>query len=355
MSVTDIKYASDGASSSGTGTETGATSFTYKANWLVTCDSVSDQSDIIWTYLRTHTQFGSAHLPWFGRTFKYASGRDTSSVCRDIDVQFIKHSDGKHTVEATYEPITGPSAEDPKTFGLDSEGKKTEDPLKWRPEIYVGWTTISIPVERAEFITTIPPGIVNPFLPPGRIGPVVNSAIVPFDPAPEEELAIKVVRITRNKRFYEGDLYDRFNGTVNRFTTELRPFGGHGFKQAVPALYGWMKFFGAELAEENGRLHWRETKEVWIHPRAWVRDFVDRGLARRRAFGDPDGAGGTISTDDLPDPGGIFHETLKDAADYPLTEPVLFDGNGQPIDPARGAVYLRYLTKTPENWGGILW
>ena len=356
MAITDIRYGSDGSSGNGKGTDSGSSSFSYRATWKVKCDSASDQSDIIWTYLRTHTQFNAVHLPWFGRTFKYASGRDTSSVCREIDVDYVRRSEGWHEVTASYESLTGPSADDPKTMSLGVDGKKTDDPLKWLPEISTGWTSMSIPIEQAEFVGTNPPGIPTPFLRPGRVSRVCNSAMTPFDPQPEEELAIKVIRITRNVNFYQGLLHDRVQGTVNRNVVAIAPINGNGFRHFVPAMHGWMKHFGADLAEENGKQFWRETKEVWIHPRAWVRDFLDHGLDELWVPGMVGHDGTEYSAGDFPANRPWDHKRIKDEAGYPIAFPVNFDGSGHALGPTNpGVVYLRWLTKTTDTWNGIQW
>lgn len=353
MAVTNIRLSKLGSSSESTGTDTGAVSLTYNANFIVTCDSSLDQGPIIHEYLRTHTTFGTTPLPWHGRTFNYGNGFDTSSVCRSVQVDYLENSAGLHSLRARYEPISGPGSDDPKTVGLDGSGKKTEDPLKFHQTIDVSWTPVSVPMEKALFLGFNPPGIVNPFLKPGTTGPVVNSAIVPFDPTLESTLYIKVIRLGRNVPQYLGTLYDTFNGSVNSALSVIsRPV--FGFQQSIPK-HGGKVLIGASLGEENGKFFWHQTAEVQIHPRTWVREVVDRGVTRRRAFGDPKDGGGTISTDDLEH--GVFHEPIKDAEDFPITEPILLNGNGQPLEPGKPAVFLKYLDDPLREWAplGIYW
>jgi hypothetical protein len=347
VSVTEVILTGSGLTGAATGTDAGDVSNTYRATFRAKCSDQLDTPDIVLDHFRADTS-----LPWIGRRYDLGNGFDSSVICTSVDPQHVANSGGWYEVACRFEDENKIGEFSGSTVGTTASGEASEDPLKWSVEIDVSWTQISEPTYRAKFFGFSPPGIRNRFLRPGFIGPEVNSAGVPYDPPTEHEIHIKVVRITQNFNRYDGFRYDRYQGTVNNNLQVIaRP--GFGFRQVVNPYAGKMAFYGASLGIENGEFFWRETKEVHIHPRSWIKEIPDRGMLRRRAIGDPDGAGGTLSTDDMPDEGGMFHEVLKDADGFPITEPVLFDGNGQPLEPGKPPVYLKWLDEVDDDWTGI--
>jgi hypothetical protein len=348
VSVTEASLQSTGLSGMATGTDASNVKNSYRATFQVKCSDQLDTPDIILDYFR-----GTTSLPWIGRRYDLGNGFDSTVICTAVDPQLVDKSGGIYNVTCRFEneEIAGGLSE-AGVSSPDASGKATDDPLKWHPEIEVGFTQISEPAYFARFHGFSPPGIVNKFLRPGLNRPIVNSAMIPYDPTIETEVHIKVVRITVNLDRPPWAMYDRFQGTLNNAAKVFaRP--DLGFTLNIRPFCGKMAGFGASFAIENGQPFWRETKEIHIHPRSWIRQILDRGMNPRADVGDSDGSGGTVSTDTIAAAGGARHRVLKDLDGFPITEPVLFNGDGQPLEVLSKPVYLLYTPEPDDDWAGI--
>ena len=349
MSVSIVDLHSQGASGTATGTDTGDVSASYRSAYRVTVDDPLDQPDLVLAHFR-----GNADLPWPGRAFKFGNGFDATVFCKTIDADFVEHSAGQFVVRCTFSS----QQNDEKQDGQTPDGKTSQDPTQWHDEIDVSYTQVSIPVERATFQGFLPDGINNTFLQKGKVGPIVNSALCVYDPTLEEEIDIKVLRITKYLKAYDGATFGKFQGAVNSDEVSIVK-SAYKFKESFGKYQGFMRANSAQFAITNGKPHYRQTIEVHIHPleNGWRRLVVDRGLDARRAAEDPDGKGGTISNSDVADAGAVYHEPIKDKEGYAITEPVLLDGNGQPLKVTSGMnpVYLIYSTKKEMAFAGIQW
>lgn len=343
MAVEWVKLSSAGASGKASGKDPRKVKASYRANFRVKCDDPADTPNVVLSYFR-----GNALLPWAGRVFKFGDGFDVSAICANLDADYIENSGGYYNVVSTYDPVEGDKEEE------EEEGE--EDPLKWKDEIDVSWTQITVPVESAifqGFISGKEGAITNPFMKVGATLPVTNSAKVPFDPGMEEEVEIKVVRITKNSATYNDAAFSGLQGTVNNAAvTVSKP--SYGFNCVVPALKGKLRL-GASYATANNTGYWRQTAEIYINPLGWRRALVDRGLTRRAEEGDPDGHGGVISASDLPRDGTPLLRPILDIDGFPITEPVLLNGNGQPKTATAPPVYLLWQTKQEVSWANIRW
>ena len=348
MSVAEVILTGASLGGNARGTDPSKVARSYRVTYRVRVDNQLDTPDMILDYFKLTTS-----LPWIGRRFKIGSGVDTDVICTDVDAQNIENGGGWYTVGCRFEDEeTAGGLSQAGTTGTTAEGKATEDPLQWHPEIEVSYTQISEPAYTARFHGFEPKGIVNKFLTPGMGRPVVNSAMVPYDPTIEADIHIKVVRITVNLLAPPWAMYDVFQGTINS-TVKMFARPDLNFRLIIEPYCGKLVSFGASLSFENGRMFWRETKEIHIHPRSWIRQILDRGMNRRVAPGDPDGAGGDVTSNDIL-PGMAPAEPIKDVDGYPISEPVLFDGNGQPLRPlSRKPVYLLYQPETDLDWAPI--
>jgi hypothetical protein len=93
----------------------------------------------------------------------------------------------------------------------------------------------------------------------------------------------------------------------------------------------------------------------------WEFKILDRGFCARAMLGDPDGHGGAIYEDSR-----AFVEEmapqrrLMDSDGLPLSEPVLLNGDGQPLDQYKDpanvkepvyATWYYYRSQAWSNWG----
>lgn len=353
MAVTDVRQISSGLSGSATGKNPARISDSYKSRYLVTCDDPTDSPDRVLAFFRGHSSFNGVPLPWMGRIFRFGNGGSTSSVCNSVVANYIQNSGGKYHVDAGHEPVEGGDEEDnPPQEGEDEDGKLTDNPERWRDEISVGYTQISIPAESGIFRRFVGGAGDNLVLKPGQTRAVTNSAGVPFDPLPEYEVEIKIIRITRYAVRYDNFLFRNFQGAVNSDNVVINK-PKYRFTENIPQYCGRLKL-NNEFAIINAIKIWRQTTEIYVNPLGWRRQIVDRGLDRRAMHGDPDGAGGTLSTDDIGDRGDPYHRKIVDADSYPIVEPVLLDGKGQPLDPGLPPVFLEFSFYSERPFAGLV-
>lgn len=347
MAVDEWRLHSAGAVGTATGTSPLRIKDSYRAKYRVHVDSPLDSPDVVLAYFRGHPT-----LPWMGSIFQFGNGGSTSSVCRSVTASYVENSAGWYEVEVGYESVDS-SDEDkqqPET-GQDVEGKETENPEDWRDEISVGFTQISIPAEYGIFRRFVGAAGDNLVLKPGVIRAVTNSAGVPFDPLPEYEVDIKIVRITRYMKNYSTFAFNNFQGAVNSDAFVINK-PTYRFSESFKPYTARMKL-SADFQIINRFKIWRQTTELYVNPLGWRRQLVDRGIDRRTMHGDPDGEGGTISGDTI-EQGMPFHQKIVDSDSFPIVEPVLLDGKGQPLDPGKTPVFLEFSFYSERPFAGLV-
>lgn len=351
MGVLQWRLASAGASGAATGEGPLSTQYRYNANYLFEVDEPLQGPKTILQYFRTN-----GDLPWIGDGFDYGAEQDSNSRCKTISPDRIDKSNW-FRVKVDFEPL---ESEQPDK-GEDENGNSQEDPLLWHDEIDVSYTQVTIPVELATFRGTNRNGINGS---PMRVralgsdGPVINSAGVPFDPGIEYEVDVKIVRITKNVAEFDGNLNNQFQGAVNndQVVINKQPYR---YRDTWGPLTARIKNISGSFQIANRIPYWKKTIEVHITPVGWRRLIVDRGLERRQLPGDirewdANGTPIQISDGDIL-PGQSHHMRIKDADGYPITAPVLLDGDGAPLKPDRPAIYLEYQTYFEIPFAGINW
>jgi hypothetical protein len=348
------KLASAGASGTITGKSPLSTRRSYTANYLFEVDNPLQGPAAIIAYFASN-----GALPWIGSPFAYGTEADAASLCKSIAPDRIAKSNW-FTVRVNFEPSEEQSDEKP-----DEDGNLTDDPLEWREDIDVSFTQISIPVELATFRGHNAGGVNGQAMRVralGSDGPIVNSAGVPFDPTYEKELDIKVVRFTRNVEEYDGAFANEWISAVNSDQVTIdKP--KYKCKDTWGPLTARIKQISASFQMANGVRFWKQTTEVHVSPLGWRKLIVDRGLDRRQMAGDPgtellaDGTPVAISASDIK-PGTPNHARIKGPDGYPIAEPVLLDGEGQPLQPDARPVYLEYQDYEEKAFApldGVAW
>lgn len=231
--------------------------------------------------------------------------------------------------------------------GNDDNGKPTSDPLAWHDEIEIHPVRFSVPLEEAELIEPAFPGRQK-----NSKGPVTNSARVPFNPPAEVDRSRFVFRLTKNLNSYPDAQVEAYQDSMNsdRFTINKRKLG---FVKTFDKFQCKMLSISTRMAFANGRSYWPVTYEIDYDKKGWDLSLLDKGLAASVRPGDPDGNGGTISASDLVLRGRAPVRRLVDAAGVPLSEPVLLDGQGQPLAEGGTPVYLKYRGYVPKPYGAL--
>lgn len=302
------------------------------------------------------------NLPTLGSSYEYALDSDPNAFCYSIKPKRRKSKSNMWDVTVSYKT---PSTEDDDTRP-DTDGNLTNDPRDWRHEFSVRHYKVTRPVYKARYLGGFTGTAESRFFDPENNDYFVvpmNSAFVPFDPPLERQVPIKVITVKAYVGLFESFLATSYIDNVNTEAVEID----------LPWYYDYWPQYAAKVEGIDGSLERRYTLEdgetgvpidffqatttIEIDPDTWVSRVPDRGLAARMITGDPDGRGGTISVGDLVD-GMPRHRGLTDPDDNPLTEPVLFNGDGQPLDvddaeALSAPVILEYMTHPLEDFSKI--
>ncbi len=355
MTILSVGLTQQGTSLSGDGDST-RQKRSYSANYIVKTDSATNSVKEIEAHFRR-----TATLPWYGRSWKWTgtngNDSDPESICKKLSIQHKPQSEGIFDVSAEFEPIDG--NEKDKERPDNGDGDKTRDPLDWREQVSVNYTQITVPVMLAtyrgattgQFGNDPHPG--TNFLIDGRTYTPCNSALVPFDPLPEMEIDIKVLRFTRNIPDFDSNLYDPWIGTVNSDAVNINKLNLK-FKCSFSPLSARIKSISGTSEYQNGVSFYRREIEIWVHPNGWRGRLADMGFTGRQAAGDR----GYVSPGELdplnninPMPQQVI---LKDKEDYPFTQPQLLDGNGQALVAGAQHVWLNWSYYLERPWAQIV-
>ena len=327
MTVLEVKLYKSGAKGSAKGSGGAAPSYDYTATYHVKCSGTDSPREVM-DYFKADKS-----LPWPGRAFA-ANGFDNSSTCSQISADYVEASGDTFLVTATYTPESGEG----KQQRPDKDGKMTDDPTKWRDEIDIGSTQMFLPME---FATYVGPRPRNEFLKPGRFQAVTNSAGEPFDPLPEYELDITVLRITKYGEAWNEDFIAPYRGTINKDHVRINKPNYNFFFQFGP-FQGKMKEWAGTAGFANEKVYWKHNIELHVSPVGWRFPLLDKGTTTIGR--DPD---------DATNYGKVIR--LKDQSDYPLTSPILLNGNGEALPKGQDPVVLLYARYSEVNYSDINW
>jgi hypothetical protein len=348
MSVTSVTPSSAGASGSASGTDAASVTVSYSSTYNVVCSDQSDTIDTVLAYFRQN-----ADLPWAGRPFKFGNGFDANVACDNVTADHTDKSAGKFIARCTFKSQNG-NDQGQNTQGRDSNGKTTDDPLRWYPQISISYSNITEAADKAIFRGFVNAGD-NPLMAKDKERAITNSAGMAYDPPLERENSIQVIRIARNYKEWPGPDFLGKRNTVNNdsFTIAIPEFG---YRREVRPYYAKFIDFTEENQIENGKKFWRGTTEVQIHPRTWRRQILDQGTYRSQnsATGDLTDGGTSISASDEV-AGYVPFVAVKGPDGLPITHPVPFDGKGQPLAAGKPHVFLVYSIEDEVPFAGIKW
>jgi hypothetical protein len=352
MAVTEVKFLGAGLTGVVSGKDRLTAKRSYSATFQAKCDSQSDTAYAVIEHFRR-----TSGLPYIGDGYSFGNDRDASARCKSLTPTLNQNSGGIWNVRAEYEPLD----EEEDNQKEDEDGNKQTDPRKWRDEIEVTSTQISVPVEQAIFRGSNKGGRNGQAMRVralGRNGAVVNSAGVVFDPGIESEVDIKVVRITKNVESYDAFEMGQYQGAVNTDQVIIDKIA-YNFKDKWGPQTARIKLVSGVFQIANLVPYWKQTVEVHVSPLGWRRFLVDRGLERRQMPGDvrevrADGTPVEVSPSDNEN-GEPFQKRIVDVDGYPITTPVLLDGEGSPLQPDQNAVYLEYQVYFERPFAGFRW
>lgn len=342
MAVTEVKTLSAGVSGGAEGTDSGTVRLNYSSTHQVKCDNPEDGPGRVLHYFRTHTS-----LPWPGRTFRLGNEFDTGAICRSVRPVRVDDSGGIYNVSCDFDDRETDEQEQKQ----DENGKITDNPIDWLPEIEVSSGGYSMPVEHATFLQALNADGASPHMKPGKFLPVTNSALQPLNPTFEEEYSYKIIRFARNVAAYDDAFWNKYHDAINKseVTINLRKLK---FKTVVAKHHGKLKV-GASLNFTNGVLYYRRTLELQI--RAWDRPILDQGTLESYSVGDSLPDQSQVTQNDIPSGRTTMDLTAKDRDDMPLADPFLLDGKGKRLKEGKPPVSLVWRTFHEEDFSKVDW
>jgi hypothetical protein len=281
----------------------------------------------------------NGNMPWYGRRWGFGTAKDPLATCRSVKITRLHNV---FDVYATYTTDTEKKEEKP-----DNNGDPSDDPLKWRTQLDLSYSQTAMAIEKAKFLGySIPAG--NPWLQPGRIGPIVNSALQPLDVQHLKEVDIQIIRCTFNRREWDQAEAEKFIGKVNQ-NNVLVLMPAIGFRANFPKQTLKVRQYGGRNEFQNRKSYWAITLEVMYKPDTWVLEVLDSGFGIRNAPGDKKVDNSTHPADaetwsvgELARIGNTPVTHAQDDNGFPMAVPANLDGNGQILPAGQDPVYLRY-------------
>lgn len=369
----------------------------YRVKFAITSDNPLDGPGVILSSPLVPARASVYDLRDYG-----CNDFDSNVMCKKRDPQRDVNKRTRWYLDCTWSP---PDSGEAENATLNKDGKKAELLPIDRTKITMGYTQYNEPIRDAIWLENLnPDGTVNPVpllnRDAGELGPIVNTALEPFIPAPEQAYAYTVIRLSRvfeaygpffppqfdndhflTPKYYCPDLsgfllsvntdpfcilgndivYDQgvinawlLNGAIGDLpllTEQSYVRGGFNFCLNVPAYCSFVNDISIEPEEEKpytGRVFQRVTVELWIdRRRTFRRKFRSVGFVERRMPGDPDPdePGGTVSLGAWPF--GKKAARITDERGHPTKTPVDLDVNGQ--DCRRTGLPVAYLRFRPRS------
>jgi hypothetical protein len=356
MTISSVALTQEGTALAATGTDGEQVKRIYTAHYRVITDNSTTSTKSIEKHFKTTTT-----LPWFGRSWKWtgengaANDNDTEAICKKIEVSHQPGSSGIFKVEATFEPR---DSDKQKEKPDDGDGDDTTDPLEWRQEMSISYSQITVPVMWAIFhgFTTGDRADVliegRRALQRGLTYIPQNSALVPYDPLPEMEIDLKVIRMVRNIPKFQSWDYDPWISSVN--TDPVHIIKQHlGMWVSIEPYQGRIKGVSGSTAIENGKPFVRREVEIWVNPNGWRGRLADIGHAVQPEAEDT----GFVSPGDLINkPAQAEQVTVRDVNEYPMTAPIKLDGFGRALRTAdpHVSVWTNWQYYDERQWTGTV-
>jgi len=312
-----------------TGSDSGG-NVEYTAVYRLITDDPLDQAQAAIAYVK-------ANIADMGDGYDYGNDADTSAILDRITPTREMGASLPWTATLHYATPSGDDGGGEGGGGIDPDGNPTDNPLDFRDEVSIDSVQYTVPMEKAEYLTGFY-GHIHAKWPPGKIGPVVNSALMPFDPPPEADESRQVVTIKRNRLEFDAD--DSYENLVNN---SALVFEYRGLRKTFEKYTAKIRRVGVSMRRVN-QIDFLEVNITIDHDRrGWRFEFLDHGMHANACVHQPNGRGGVIGYDDVID-GQPPVRALVDIDEQPITEPVLLDGNGQPLDVCaeEDPVYIKY-------------
>jgi hypothetical protein len=156
-------------------------------------------------------------------TYQFFFDFDNSAYLYSIDPQRVKGSENPWLWIVTLHWKT--FKKDDQKEDKDKNGEKTDDPTKWKPEVKTGSIKEEEVVDDATYLEGYGP-VAEGLLTDRGDGPVVNSALHPFDPPPTRRRSLTTYTFVTytNSILSDLQLRDSVNDDLIQFSTRDEDF-----------------------------------------------------------------------------------------------------------------------------------
>lgn len=334
----------------------------YTAVWFVTMTSKFDQAQTVLNAFEAHASGATR-----GDVYAFASDTATGpSYLRRLTAERKQDSQIHWEVKGHY------SADDSRETGRDINGVPTADPLEYAPVVRVRNVQFQKPVERATYISGLKPGgFADAIIVPGDEIVPCNSAFIPFDDPIMRDEAHFTIEIEMNVSSYNGDNDDLYENLVNTDCFHItKPLYSLSLSGGA-ASYAQSGTYTRIVHERTAKIreivvsfetfneidYIKVTYIMDINPHTWRPEVLDKGTTAGGWTGSPDGRGGLIGQGGSIIPtGGALGRRITDLEDRPVPSPVLFDGDGEPLDtrtPGWRPVHLKFVIYEESEYTSI--
>lgn len=279
------------------------------------------------------------------------------ALCRNRDPQLSKKRPWLWYVESTFVWDRAPENKEPsQPSPTNTEGQPVSDPEAYAPTCRITYRSIDEAIEKAVFRGFFdqwfqPIQVLNTRMQPGDEMPMQNSAGIPIVPPLNRPVFFPALQIYQYRRKWEkwkdGDAVGKVNDT--RSNLKIRELSHNLIDEnfAVGEIYCAGREYSPVVVA--GSAAWLVQTEIWI--KEWLEHYeIDRGLVARAAPGDPDGFGGVVASGQSVD-GVPLSRRIVGADGHTIDEPVLLNGEGQPLKDYAHPVYLGWEIFKKANFG----
>ena len=341
MSVTNVALA--WAGSTGSSTKQGRE---YTATYRVETDTHLDQTKTIVDFFRDNARFNDLALPYLDSSYSFANDVDPVALCDSIAPKRAENSQQHWSVEFHYKT---PDEEEEET-GETENGEASNNPLDWRMTCDVSFVDYTRPVTKAIYRG----GFAHNFLDVGEEYAVVNSSFAVLDPPLERSAMQQLYRFGYYRNTYPGWVDQAFRA-VNRnpFRIQIRdpntvdergqPDGeGAILDSTFLDFTCQISSVNGAIVRKNGLTLWRMSTEMLVDNEFGFRvDVLDQGVTAIGGDNYPDGMGGNFVEANWA-AGTPAQRRIMDPNGMPITEPILLNGNGQPLKLGDPPVYVTW-------------
>ena len=331
---------------------------TYSATYRVATDSYNDQTKTIIDYFQNNTRdhAGTIDLPYLNSSYSFGRDYEALALCHKITPAREQGSQTNWLVKFDYKT---PEQEEDETQE-DAKGEATNNPLDWNWTVDVSFADYTRPVTHATYrgghtgtnflrMFETADGKDRAVLAP------MNSAGTIFDPPLEWNCLRQVFRFGKYRHEYPDGMADNWRAVNSKgFEIEVKDpnvVNKNGLPRTDKKLLGWhfdpfqvqVVSANASVVRKNNMTVWQISSEIHCDYEFGYRVQVpDRGVVALADQGAPDGMGGTFSAGDPASTGIPEERSMRDKLGNAMQQPVLLDGNGQPLAKNKPVVYLTW-------------